>query len=225
VDFLDLWYSIIHSAKRTSEREVHDVRKHNKLVDLVVAFKEHIVKDDKKYSYLYSEMTDFSMAFREAYNDAPAAQNGFLDQEVAAWARMNFFYARLTDGDVSDLSMYSIFAMRAALEDKLQDDPEATAVQKYDAFVPAAGSWILGAGHKIFRIQKDLTPSDDKGGDPARGGELWNGKSELSKERWMFWKERLAAISKMDELQEGTRVVAKDAVEEMERSQTYELMR
>jgi hypothetical protein len=225
VEFLDLWYSIIHSAKHTSDREIHDVRNHNKLVDLVVAFKEHVVKDDEKYSYLYSEMTDFTMACREAYNDAPAAQDGFLDQEVAAWARMNFFYARLTDRDVADLSMYSIFALRAALEDKLQDDAEATAVQKYNALVHAAGVWILGAGHKIFRIQKDLTPSDDKAGDPARGGELWKGKSEFSPERWMFWKERLAEISKMDELKETTRHLAKDAIEEMERSQTYEVMR
>jgi hypothetical protein len=201
------------------------VRQHSNLVDLVAAFKKHTVKDDEKYSYLYSEMTDFSMACREAYNDAPAAQNGFIEKEVDAWAHMNFFLARITDRNIFDLSMYFIFAMRTALEDKLQDDPEATAVQKYDAYVPAAGAWIMAAGHQLYRMQKDFTPSDDKHGDPARGGELWEGKSELSKERWMFWKERFAAVAKMNELQEKTRVVAKDAVEEMERSQTYELMR
>jgi hypothetical protein len=203
------------------------VRNHNSLVDLVVAFHGHTVKDDEKYSYLYREMTDFSMACREAYNDAPVPQNGFFSKETDAWANLNFLFARIAGKELEnvDLGTYAIFAMRTALEDDHQDDPTSTAVQKYDAYIPAAAAWILGYGHGLFKIQKDLTPADDNQGDPARGGELWKGKSEFSKDRWNFWKERFAIVAKMDGLLEMTRVQARDAVEAMERSQTYELMR
>jgi hypothetical protein len=224
---MDLWYSVIHSAKRITFREVHEVRKHNTLVELIAAFNEHSVKDDEMYNYLYKEMTDFSMACREAYNDAPVLHNGFIREEINAWANLNFFFGHVAERDIEnvDLSMYAIFAMRSALEDKHRDDPTSTALQKYDVYVPAATAWILGYGQKMFLTQKDFTPSDDKQGDPARGGELWKGKSEFSKERWSFWKQRFATLAKMDGLQEMTRVAAKDALQGMERSETYEVMR
>jgi hypothetical protein len=74
-------------------------------------------------------------------------------------------------------------------------------------------------------MEKDLTPSDRKQGNPGRGGELWKGKAEFSKERWAFWKERFAAIADMEGVSEQTKIDARDAIEGMERSQTYEHLR
>ncbi|EMD69132.1 hypothetical protein COCSADRAFT_130537 [Bipolaris sorokiniana ND90Pr] len=224
VDFMDLWYSIIHSARRLSCRENAESHNHDKLVDLIKAFKEHSIPNNEIYNYLYSEMTDFGMACREAYNDAPVAHDGFFDQEVEAWANMNFFYARVTQKGLQDLWIYAIWSMRTALETPLVDDPSATANQQYDAYVPAAAAWIFGNGRQLFRLEKDLTPADPKQGNPARGGELWKGKAEFSKDRWALWKERFAAVGKMDGVTEKTRITARDAVESMERSETYEPM-
>jgi hypothetical protein len=224
VNFMDLWTSIIHSAKRSTFRDTARTH-HSALVDLLIAFKEHSIPDIEEYNYLYKEMTDFGMACREAFNDAPIAHEGFIDREVEAWANMNFFFAKVAEKHVHDLSMYAIFALREALETPHVDDPMSTANQKYDANVPAATAWILVYGHDLFRMEKDLTPSDRKQGNPARGGELWKGKSEFSKERWAFWKERFAKIATMEGVKEQTKIDARDAVEGMERSQTYELMR
>jgi len=198
---------------------------HAKLLDLLQAFKTHSIPDNEKYNYLYQEMTDFTMACRSAYNDAPMPHNGFIAAEVAAWANLNFFYARVTQKKIQDLSLYAIFALRTALETPPTDDAESTAPQQCDAHVPAAAAWILGYGHDLFRKEQDLSPSDPKQGNPARGGALWKGQAGFNKERWTLWKERFAAIAEMQDVKESTRSVAKDAVEGMERSETYELMR
>lgn len=219
VHFMDLWYSIIHSARRISFGEIH---MHAKLADLVAAFKNHDIPGNQKYNYLYSSLTDFSMACREAYNDAPAACNGFFEAEINAWANVNFFFARVLAMGLGGSHFFAIYALRQALETPHQDNEEATAVQQYDAYVPAAAVWILGMGRDLSSKEEDLTPKDQKQGNPGRGGELWKGKAEFSKDRWAFWKERFAEVGQMKDVREGTRNVARDAVQHMERAETFE---
>lgn len=223
VDFMDLWYSLIHSARRISHRDLH---KHNSVIELVAAFKNHSIPENEKYNYLYHSMTDFSMACREAYNDKPqATQNGFFDIEIEAWANINHFFALVTAQGLEDLSIFAIWAMREALETPQEDDDGATAAQKLDAYIPAATAWVIGTGENLFKKQKDLTPTDPKQGNPARGGKLWEGKAEFSKDRWEFWKNRFYEISSFEGLKEKTRDIAKDAVQGMERAETFELIR
>lgn len=193
---------------------------HVKLLDLLQAFKTYSIPNNETYNYLYQEMTDFTMACRSAYNDSPMPLNGFIPAEKAAWANLNFFYARITQRKIQDLSLYAIFALRTALETPLDDDAESTVAQQCDANVPAAAAWILGCGHDLFRKEQDLSPSDPKQGNPARGGALWKGTPGFNKERWALWKERFVVVADMQGVQESTRTVARDAVEGMERSQT-----
>jgi hypothetical protein len=221
VDFMDLWTSIIHSAKRSTYRDSARTY-HNTLVDLLIAFKEHSIPGNEQYNYIYQEMTDFGMACREALNDAPVAHNGYIEREVEAWTNLNFFFSLVAAKHIQDLSLYALFALREALENPPIDDPMSTANQKYDANVPAAAAWIIGYGHDLFRMEKDLTPSDRKQGNPGRGGELWKGKAEFSKERWALWKERFSAIADMEGVKEQTKIDARDAIQGMERAQTYE---
>jgi hypothetical protein len=218
VNYLDLWYSIIHSARRLNFRETNW---HTVLVDLVKAFKKHSIPGNEKYNYLYSSLTDFGMACREAYNDRPEPGHA-SDVEITAWANMNFFYALLTGQEVFDHSIYAIWSMRAALEESHADDRDSTAAQKYDTYVPAAAVWAFGGFRVLFAKEEDLTPKDKSHGNPAKGGELWRGKAEFSKERWYFWRERFAEVAKMDDVSEQTRTVAKDAIEAMERAATFE---
>lgn len=222
MNFLDLWNSIIHSGRRISLYHIYKRDQVADLIDLVGAFKTHSIPDNAEYDYLYSALTDFDLACREAFNDAPVAHDGFFKIEADAWANLNFFYARTTEKEHHDFSLYAIWAMRQALETTPQDDNEATSAQKLDAYVPAAAAWVMGSGRILFMKEKDLTPTDRKQGDPARGGELWKGKSEFSRNRWSFWKERFAEIGRMSDVSESTRTTAKTAVEEMERSETFE---
>jgi hypothetical protein len=218
VNFTDLWYSILHSARRTYYK---DTEEHQRIVCLVDAFKQHSVPNNEKYNYLYSSLTDFLLTSREAYNDQPTPGSTF-DIEITAWANMNFFFALLTAKEIADNLLFAIWAMRQALEIPHSDDEQSTAVQKYEAFVPAAAVWVFGAFRVLLNKEEDLTPKDKKQGNPARGGELWKGKAEFSRARWDFWQQRFAEIGKMEEINQATRSVARDAVEAMERAVTFE---
>lgn len=224
VYFVDLWYSVIHSAKRISFHDIEENGESNpdflaKVTSLLAAFRDHKIKDHEEYNYLYSSLPDLGMACREAFNDAPEPYA--TEIEIDAWANVNYFFARITAGGFQDLSLYAIWVMRDALENEQQDDMEGTAAQKYNVYVPAAAAWIFGLGRTLFRKEEDLTPKDRKHGNPAKGGELWKGKAEFSKERWSFWKERLVVISKKDEVSEKTRAISKDALQAMERAETF----
>lgn len=218
VNYKDLWYSVIHSARKI---EFRDREQHIKVVDIVNAFKNHTIPNNEKYNYLYSALADFDLACREAYNDTPEPESAF-EVEIKAWTNLNYFFAFLTDKGHADLSLFAIWSMRQALEQSHVDDAQGTAAQKYDTYVPAAANWVFGMYRSLFYKEKDLTPTDNKQGNPAKGGKLWTGRAEFSKARWNFWQERFVVISKMDELHESTRLIAKDAVEAMERAATFE---
>jgi hypothetical protein len=220
VNFTDLWYSFIHSARRIHYRDNH---KHDTLIDLFKSFKEHSIPNNGKYDYLFRALSDFSMACREAYNDAPTPGTSYALESVS-WTNMNYFYALVTGKEISDLSLFGLWAMRQALETPHADDQQSTAVQKYETYVPAAAAWVFGGFKILFLKHEDLTPKDNKSGNPAKGGELWKGKAEFSRERWLFWRERFAEIAKTDEVSEFTRTTARDAVESMERAATFELI-
>lgn len=224
VYFVDLWYSVIHGAKRKSFHEAEDDGKRNahfhaKVADLVAAFRDHKIKDHEEYNYLYSSLTDFSMACREVFNDAPGLDAS--EVEIDAWANVNFFFAHITEKGIQDLSLFAIWSMRDALENEQQDDFEGTAVQKHNVHVPAATAWIFGMGRALYTRVKDLTPTDQSQGNPAKGGDMWKGKAEFSKERWAFWKERLAFIGKLEDVSEKTKTIARDAIEAMERAESF----
>jgi hypothetical protein len=220
VNFMDLWYSIIHSARRIYYRDA-DV--HGSIAKLFAAFKEHSIPNNEKYNYLYQSPPDFLMACREAYNDQPIPGLSF-EVERVAWTNLNFFLAMLVGKKLADNSLFAIWAMRQALETPLNDDEESTAFEKYEMYIPAAAVWIFGAQGVLYHKEEDLTPKDKKHGNPGRGGELWKGKAEFSQARWNFWKDRFAEIGKMDGLGEDTKTLAKDAVEAMERAETFEKM-
>jgi hypothetical protein len=223
VYFVDLWYSIIHSARRKSFEAEDDGKRnahfHAKVADLVAAFREHKIKHHEEYDYIYSSLFDLGMACREVNNDEP--DSNATGVEIDAWANVNFFWARLTEKGLLDLSLYAIWRMRTALEEEQQDDAEGTAAQKYDVYIPAAASWIFGLGRALYTKEKDLTPTDRKQGNPAKGGELWKGKAVFSKERWALWKERLGVISKLDSVSDKTKNISRDALEAMERAESF----
>ncbi|KAF2257154.1 hypothetical protein BU26DRAFT_37137 [Trematosphaeria pertusa] len=222
IDLMDLWYSVIHSSKRISYR---DTESQSKIVAFMEAFKNHSDPPSQSKEPFYAVLPAFNMASREAYNNSPGAGAGFFDPEIQAWANYNYFLACLTKDGIDDIYLYAIWAMREALENVQKDEDvdermkPATACQKYDAYVPAAAVWVFALGTKLYEKEQDLTPTNRNQGNPARGGELWTGRAEFSKERWGLWKRRFQEISGMEELKKETRDVAREAVEAMEKAE------
>jgi hypothetical protein len=125
----------------------------------------------------------------------------------------NKFVAHLLRAGTGRYKIFMIWTMRSALEyppdqRTKQEDPEV--------YVPAAAACIMIAGEKL-RSFEDEFPPGELTGRPAMGGPLWEGKHGFCEGRWRLWKERFLAVSREDRISEGTKRVAKEAYDEMER--------
>ncbi|KAJ6465527.1 hypothetical protein C8R47DRAFT_48502 [Mycena vitilis] len=103
----DLYYSILHAAKKTPWR---DVAAQQRLVDLAAALKArpnppHPVRMTIPASrnwvweggaYLWSNQIMFGPSARETWNDSPGCGAGWRTPEVRAWTNVNAFVARLS---------------------------------------------------------------------------------------------------------------------------------
>jgi hypothetical protein len=215
-NYLDLCYSILHSAKRIPWRNTSD---HTKLVELVKTLKNDVET--------FQELSYWGMATREVWNDSPGAGAGYSEPEAHAWANINYYLARVKQERIwgGFEPLYGLWAMRQALEEEVEDDgPDdahkpGTKVEKYNTNVPAAAVWAIVLGKDLYELEKDMTPKEANRGNPAKGGKLWKGSAEFSKERWAFWKKRFGDISELEEPNEETKNIAKEAVERMERAE------
>lgn len=217
---IDLWYSIIHSAKRIPFR---DASSHQRLVELLKSIKSSKPPPTAANPDLYFVLRDFGMCARESMNDSPGYGAGFLLPEAHAYTNLNYFWALLTKHKIINLWTWVIWAMRDALEDsptaaKSGQYSSGTVQEKTTAFVPAAAVWVFVLGRELYLREQDLTPKRATEGNTGRGGELWKGKSEFSKERWALWKSRFETVSEMEDLTEEVRKIAGEAVECMARS-------
>jgi hypothetical protein len=174
-----------------------------KLVKFLTAIRDQDTKvgDVEGKTVSWSSLPLFGRQIREHWNyDERAAQK---DEQVARmWANANAFAARVTatasafdSSDPLDFSLYGIWALRAALEDK-DDVPEAT--------VAAAAMWILYAGEVLRRQSKDQRTYDAK---VARAGNKYPNKewSGFEMDRWRSWGNRFGNISEVspyDEIKE-----------------------
>ncbi|KAG9195473.1 hypothetical protein G6011_00594 [Alternaria panax] len=218
--FLDLWYSIIHSAKRLPFRDTIGL---DKLVTLIQAIKSSFPPPTAKDQDIYTCLRDFGMAARETMNDCPGCGSGYLLLEVHAYANMLYFYALLTVERVSNFWIYCIWEMRSALETPLEDDAldgahhPGTAIQKYNATIPSAAAWIFAAGKQVYAREYDLTPKRATEGNPGRGGPLWEGRPEFSKKRWALWKKRFGELAGLEGLTDEVKEIARECAEAMDR--------
>lgn len=210
----DLWFSVLHSSRLIP---YHDEAAHEKLVSLVKAIQTLPGPDASDLEEKWASLPWFGAATRESYNDAPLDDGPTLDSaavltEAAAWANFNYFLARITAAGIHDFAVFhAIWALRAALEADISD------LYQFDARVPAASAWILGAGKDIYERKVDLTPKQRNAGNPAKGGALWEGKAEFSEARWAFWKERFGVVKGLEGLKPETKKAAEEAFAAMEK--------
>lgn len=133
------------------------------------------------------------------------------------WLNVNAFAARITACQcAAEFQTFGLWSLREALEEGSWEEDGANEVQStLDGSVPAAAQWIFHAGRAIFACELEIEPSP-RVGDPLRGGALWDGKSEFSKERWSLWKKRFEWMQRVPTLAASTKEISKKAVEAME---------
>jgi hypothetical protein len=214
----DTWYALIHSAKRLPFRDVAGLMK---LVELLRLIKANKPNPNAARKDIELNFVEFYWNARESMNDSPGHGSGYTVQEAHAYANMIYFFALLTKEKVAEFWIYCIWVMRGALEEVHKDDNPLRdyvggPVQKYESRVPAAAIWIFAMGKEVYDREKDLTETRPSHGDPGKGGELWTGRPEFSKERWALWKRRFGDVAGMEELSEEVRGIAKEAFEAME---------
>ncbi len=182
----DLWYSFLHVAKQTSYA---DTASREKLLDLVAALKAHpdpppptlmtkALKNNWIWSSgtIWSTLSMFGPSARQCWNDSPGCGSGFSVPETHAWRDVNAFIAGVTQQGLAGFWIYSIWAMREALEEEHRDynnsHVKATAVTTIDALVPAAAVWVLVMGRELYTNKDDMAPGSPAYGRPGAGGAL-----------------------------------------------------
>lgn len=211
----ELWYSILHTAKRTPWR---DTAGQTKLLDLVRTLKarpdpplptQMTIPLQQNWMWssgkLWSELLMIGPATRESWNDTPRDWGELTPAEIHAWTNVNAFIAKITKEGLANFWLYAIWAMREALE-----DGDRTQVAELDAVVPAAASWVLVAGEGILK-KDEVWKASFTTGDPAGGGRLWKGKKGFCKERFGLWKRGFQVLSQRKDLNSETREISAEA--------------
>lgn len=219
----DLWYSVIHSAKRIPHQ---DTESFDRLVQFLPAFKHRRVAVLRTTGEpAYRGLVDWGLCAREAFNDQPDPAVGCTRPEISAWTSFNYFLARLTQESLEDMSLFGLWALRDGLETMHADGGDdgrcpVTSAQKLDAFVPASAMWVMGAGKALHDKEEDDDPKHRKkhaNFDDLKAGEtMWPNSARFSGARWAFWKTRFENIAGMGEVDEQVRTLAREAARAME---------
>jgi hypothetical protein len=151
--------------------------------------------------------------YRWLTNAAPTYNNATPPEPKAAeWLNLNSFAARLLTLDTVSWTTFAVWTLRAALED-------ASSGPKLDCDVAAAAQWIVHGGEVLFA---ECAPkAEAQGGEESRAlasGQLYQGKSGLFVERWMFWKKRFGEICAQEGEKGGMANEARDRMEDIETS-------
>ncbi|TFK60206.1 hypothetical protein BDN72DRAFT_829052 [Pluteus cervinus] len=196
-----------------------DHRRQDKLVQLLGALKDVetdiTVNVGGKDGKLWKDLPDFDAALTETGNQLSPEP-----KERERWISFMIFQARLTRDNVCDRSYDGLLLLRNTLEQVPDQRARAHNTQGpvLNSKILVVAKWISLIGAKYYEACKTgVMPNAALKSIP--GGKLWNGGSGhgLSVERWKYWKERFAEIKTAEQLEDGTKVVLDEVVEEMDR--------
>ncbi|KUI55237.1 hypothetical protein VP1G_02686 [Cytospora mali] len=174
----DLYYTILHAAKKTPWR---DESAQQKLVDLVAALKARPdpdfpanmtipLKNNWIYEWgrLWSDAILFGPSSREAWNDSLGCGAGWYPPEVRGSVNINAFWGRLTGQGVHDFGIYATWALREALDEEIDvsmdsHEPAPSREYKAEALFEVAAVWIRLAGQSVFEyLLRDAASNKEK---------------------------------------------------------------
>ncbi|CAJ2513728.1 Uu.00g018470.m01.CDS01 [Anthostomella pinea] len=225
----DLWYSVLHAAKRNPWT---DETQQSKLVDLVKALKARPdpaqpsrmtapLKNNWIWTSgsLWSTLPMLGPSAREMWNDSCGFGAGWTVPEQHAETNVHAFVARLTASGTSDFTTYARWALCDALETNTggaglhHHAPRQTQLAHS---LTLAAVWIHIAGKYMRECeQHEALPGYTEVSLDARGKILpWSGKSDgphFSDARWDFWRRRFDQEAHNEELPEEVRLLAAEA--------------
>lgn len=167
---------------------------------------------------LWSVLSLFGPATREILNDSPGAGSGYEDAEIKGWENLNAFLAHVSRREIAGgMERFGVFALRHALEQRHKDDTKGKVVvkeaRKVEAFVAAAGVWVIIMGEELWARKGEKGRRDSESGMQAKG-------DAISRERWKLWIERLQFLSCREDLNVDTRELAAQGAAVMMRVHT-----
>jgi hypothetical protein len=227
---MDLWYGVIHMAKRTPWM---DETAQNKLIVLLQAFKarpaptrspeQQATVDricpkywDESEGMLWEGLPWYGLCAAEVLNDCPDGGSGCQIPEGIAFANLCGYQARLALAEsVFEAWDYELNTLCLALDTDIE--PHVA-----DAVVPAAAVWVLVHREKLWEkcirgVYSKKVPGQFYASWP---GQRWVDKGKqithFSKERWAFWKERFGIMASDEKLRVETSQIAGLVVEVMD---------
>ncbi|KAK5703918.1 hypothetical protein LTR97_002931 [Elasticomyces elasticus] len=190
------WGFLVTSARELPEH-------HGLLVDLMVCFStmDHIGGDGEvERLYGMRVWRDFPMLgwdLNGEWNslDVSPHPGPKRTAQAAQILNVNKFCAllMLTDVPRFDYQMFALWTMRQALETPME---QATFRHCPEVYVPAAASWILLLGSRIYHWDTEFEHGPTIGA-PGRGDALWPGKHGFCEERWTLWRIRFDEFASM----------------------------
>lgn len=222
VQLWDLWYSILHAAKRIPWQ---DEGKQEKLLDLVKALKARpdppvpepmTIPLGKNWIWTQGEVWSVTLMLgpsaRESWNDSCGCGAGWTTPETAAWTNVNAFVARMVASGVAGMFyLYGEWAL-SDLERKWSDQNDHQRSEDgviHETIVTIAALWVIIAAKEIYeRRERDGRGVDayDIGIDKRGQNFPWiRGKHGVTRPRWIWWKRRFEQESEDDSLPQGVR--------------------
>ncbi|KAI1039652.1 hypothetical protein LB505_008352 [Fusarium chuoi] len=238
----NLWYSILHTAKKIP---FTDEARQEKLVDLVKAFKSRPNPPEPvpmtiplkrewvwELGTVWSDLIILGASITEVRNDSCGCGAGWSWPEQQAEQNLNAFYARLTASGVANIHVQGEICAIDALEKAptpwyrcVSLPPDHEILSHY---VTCAALWTISAGKEVYaryphtRDERDIEVVDRI--LELRGDELpWNRSRKKSKgrARWEtarreFARRRFEAESNNGELSHEVRDLARRAAKAMD---------
>ncbi|KAH7882960.1 hypothetical protein F5I97DRAFT_1978005 [Phlebopus sp. FC_14] len=215
----ELWSLVLRVAQQVPHRHPSQDRLAQwvkALVDFPIETRANIGGVEQRFP---QDLPLFHQSILEFGHTFSTAELHVNQQKRKRWQNFSAFIARLTRDRTQPEPLLFTWTLRDALEN--EPDPRSKAYQiqgpTLDAQIPATVEWILVAGPVLYQACSSADPNERVEYDAAKGGRNFRGPKGLSMERWHFWKERFLQIQVHGQVAEGTRLLAKQAVEVMEK--------
>jgi hypothetical protein len=233
---MDLWFGVIHAAKKSTWDDETD-QGQQALLHLLETFKKRpdpdITEDllpkradDWLYSWtggkLWSELSLIGMALTESLGDGPHWSYRCTEPEIQAYLNFTAFKARMTVTSVRDVWTYAMYEMIASTESPRSMHQVMLDQNGVRLDFQAVLVWLMIAGKEWWEkccsgphipdVRLDINIKSKKcpwtSMDPIRPG---TDTTMLARARWRWWKGRfgLVAAPKGDKWGEGTKRLAR----------------
>lgn len=224
----DLWYSILHAAKKIPWE---DNQQQDKLLDLVKALKARpdpplpspmpaVLTKDWIWTpgALWSVLLMLGPSARESWNDSCGCGAGWTAVETAAWTNVNVFVARMVASGVASMfCLYGEWALEN-LEEKWSAQYSHQAGEEgvvRETNVGIAALWVVIAGREMYeKRERDSRGVDAYEIDIQKRGRNFpwiKFKHGVTGARWTWWKRRFEQESEDEGLDERVRELATKA--------------